>query len=91
MSELVVYDQDKEVKCRIPQCFGCWKQLLNESALLISPPSETSSDNVNHTETFRLCEKCFDGVLEFIMGDESPNYKKGMPTLIAHHNKGVEK
>ncbi len=62
-------------------CFGCWSKIFEKSGILFSPRSRTSSDNVDTLQKFHLCKKCFNGVLEFNMGKESPNYKKGNPTL----------
>ena len=64
------------------QCFACWSELekVNE-AILFSPASEVSSDNVQERQAFDLCKECYNGILEFTMGRESPNYEKGNPTL----------
>jgi len=63
------------------KCFGCWEELKEQGAILFSPPSSTSSDNVNTLEKFHICKTCFNPILKFIMGDEAPDYKKGDPTL----------
>lgn len=56
-------------------CFKCWKKMNQKGGILISPPSETSSDNVDIVQKMHLCKICFEITMELIMGKESPNYK----------------
>lgn len=90
MSKIRVFDDDgieldyDSIKGLDVNCFGCWSKLKKKGGILFSPPSETSSDNVDQVSKFHLCQKCFNVTIEFIMGKESPQYKKGYPTLEEH-------
>lgn len=49
-------------------CFMCTEQLKNKGGVLFSNPTKEYSDNVDKVDKFHLCKKCFDVVLDFIMG-----------------------
>lgn len=61
------YDLD-EVRGIQANCFMCTRQIKEKGGILLSPPNETYSDNVDTTDKFHLCKKCFDVVLDFTMG-----------------------
>jgi hypothetical protein len=81
-SKIRIFDEDGEelnynsIHGIEVNCFKCWKKLHEKSAILISPPIDTSSDNVDSVQKMHLCKSCFDLTMEFIMGKESPNYKR---------------
>lgn len=60
-------DLDKLIGITV-RCFMCTEQLQSKGGILISPPEQEFSDNVDKVDKFHLCKKCFNVLLDFSMG-----------------------
>jgi hypothetical protein len=49
-------------------CFVCSDKIKEKSGILFSPPTESFSDDIDQVDKFHLCKKCFNNILNFMMG-----------------------